>query len=65
MQSFSIRGKRVTIHNDNRIYVDGRDTKIKVWSSSSTTYSNANSGQKIGEISGMNLESALYLKGWL
>lgn len=65
MQSFSIRGKRVTIHNDNRIYVDGRDTKIKVWSSSSTKYSNANSGQQIGEINGMDLESALYLKGWL
>jgi len=65
MQSFSIRGKRATIHNDNRIYVNGRDTKIKIWSSSSTKYSNANSRQKMGEISGMDLESALYLKGWL
>ena len=65
MQSYTIRGKKITIHNDNRIYVDGRDTKIKIWSSSSTKYSNTNSGQKTGEISGMDLESALYLKGWL
>jgi ribosome-associated translation inhibitor RaiA len=65
MQTFNIRGKQVNIHNDNRIYVNGKDTQIKVWSSSSTKYSNAKSGQQMKEISGMDLESALYLKGWL
>jgi hypothetical protein len=38
---------------------------MKVWSNSSTRYSNVNSGAEIKEISGMDLESALYLKGWL
>ena len=65
MKTFSIRGKRVNIHNDNRVYVDGKDTKIKIWSNSSTRYSNVNSGAEFKEISGMDLESALYLKGWL
>jgi len=65
MKTFNIRGNRVNIHNDNRIYVNGKDTKIKIWSSSSTRYSNITSGAEIKEISGMDLESALYLKGWL
>lgn len=65
MKTFNIRGNRVNIHNDNRIYVNGRDTKMKVWNNSSTRYNNVNSGAEIKEISGMDLESALFLKGWL
>lgn len=65
MQSFTIRGKRINIHSDNRIYVNGRDTKMRMWNNSSTKYINVNSGAQIKEISGMDLESALFLKGWL
>ncbi|MEN4052720.1 hypothetical protein [Sulfurimonas sp. NWX79] len=65
MKSFNIRGNRVNIHNDHRIYVNGKDTKMKVWSNSLTRHSDVNSGAEIKEISGMDLESALYLKGWL
>ncbi len=65
MKTFNIRGKRVNIHNDNRIYVNGRDTKMRMWQNSSSKYINVNSGAEIKEISGMDLESALYLKGWL
>ena len=65
MKTFNIRGKRVNIHNDNRIYVNGRDTKMRMWQNSSSKYINVNSGVEIKEISGMDLESALYLKGWL
>ena len=60
MQSFSIRGKRVNIHNDSRIYVDGKDTKMRLWNNSTTRYVNVNSGSEIKEISGMNLEEALF-----
>lgn len=65
MKTFNIRGNRVNIHNDNRIYVNGRDTKMRMWQNSSSKYINVNSGAEIKEISGMDLESALYLKGWL
>lgn len=65
MKTFNIQGKRVNIHNDNRIYVNGRDTKMRMWQNSSSKYINVNSGAEIKEISGMDLESALYLKGWL
>jgi ribosome-associated translation inhibitor RaiA len=44
MQSFNIRGKRVNIHNNNRIFVDGRDAKMRMWNNNSTKYINVNSG---------------------
>lgn len=65
MKCFNIRGKRVNIHNDNRIFIDGRDTKMRLWNNSSTKYINVNSRTQIKEINGMDLESALYVKGWL
>lgn len=65
MQSYSIRGKSVKIHNDGHIYVNGSSTGIKQWSSSSTRYSNANSGSEVSEISGLNIEAALMRLGWI
>ena len=64
MKQFNIRGKSVTVHNDGEIFVNGNATNIKMWSSSSTTYSNL-SGQKQNDISGLDLESALLLRGLL
>lgn len=65
MQSYSIRGKSVKVHNDGSIFVNGNSTGIKQWSSSSTRYSNASSGSEIKEMSGLDIEAALMRKGWL
>ncbi len=64
-QVYNIRGKTVKIFMDGQIFVGGRFTNIKQWESSSKQYSNVNSGAEIKEIRGMDLESALRLKGWV
>ncbi len=63
-QEYTIKGRRVSIHSNGQIFVDGRDTKIKQWSSSATRYSNL-SGQEQKDISGKKLEDALMLRGFL
>jgi hypothetical protein len=65
MKNFSIRGKTVTVHNDGYIFVNGNATNIKQWQSSSKRYSDTRSGSEIKEISGLDLESALLLKGFV
>ncbi len=62
MKAFSIRGKSVSIHSDGHIFVSGKDTGMKMWSSNSRRYSTLH-GSEIKEISGLDLESALVLKG--
>jgi hypothetical protein len=63
-RELTIKGRRVSIHNNGQIFVDGKDTKIKQWSSSSTRYSNM-SGQELRDLSGKNLEDVLVLKGFV
>jgi len=64
-QVYSIRGKTVKIFPDGQIFVGGKFTNIKQWSYDSTRYSNVNSGSELNELRGMDLESALRLKGWI
>ena len=60
----TIKGKKVSIHADGHVFVDGRDTKLKIWKSDETRYSNL-SGQEQKEIQGQSLEHALIVKGFL
>ena len=62
--STSIGGKNINIHSDGSIYVNGKATGFKQWESNSKRYSNLY-GQEIHELSGLDLESALRLKGIL
>ena len=59
-----LRGKKVSVHGDGEIFVDGKRTNLKQWKSSSTRYSNL-SGQEQSDVSGKSLEQALYIKGFL
>jgi len=59
-----LRGKKVSVHSDGEIFVDGKKTNLKQWKSSSTQYSNL-SGQEQGDVSGKTLEQTLYLRGFL
>jgi len=60
----TLRGKKVSVHNDGKIFVDGKRTNLKQWKSSSTQYSNL-SGQAQNDVSGKMLEQALYIRGFL
>lgn len=64
MAEYNLRGKRVSVHSNGQIFVDGNCTKLKQWTSSSTRYSNL-SGQEQKDVKGKNLEEALYLRGFL
>ena len=59
-----LRGKKVSVHGDGEIFVDGKRTNLKQWKSSPTRYSNL-SGQEQSDVSGMTLEQALYIRGYL
>ncbi|NVK30116.1 MAG: hypothetical protein HWE20_03870 [Gammaproteobacteria bacterium] len=58
MQTYTIRGKKVTIHNDGEIFINGSKTGLKQWQSDRTRYSNL-SGQEQREIKGLDIEKAL------
>lgn len=60
----TLKGKKVSVHADGHVFVEGRDTKLKVWKSDETRYSNL-SGQEQRELKGKSLESALASKGFL
>ncbi len=64
MASYNLRGKTVSVHSDGHIFVNGKCTGLKQWSSSSTKYSNL-SGQEQKDVKGKTLEEALYLRGFL
>lgn len=59
-----LRGKKVSVHADGEIFVDGKKTNLKQWKSSSTQYSNL-SGQVQNDVSGKTLEQVLYIRGFL
>jgi len=63
-QELKIKGKRVSIHGDGSIFVDGKDTNLKRWSSCATRYSNRY-GQEQTDLKGMKLEDALYVRGFV
>lgn len=55
------KGKRISVHADGHIFVDGKDTKLRQWDCGNR-YSNLH-GQEDKEIKGKGLIEALYLKG--
>lgn len=63
-QTFTIEGKKVSIHPDGHIFVDGKCTGIKQWKSSSTTYSNL-SGQEQKDLKGKTVYEALAIRGFV
>ena len=64
MSVYTIRGKKVSIHLDGEIFVDGKKTNLKQWKSDPKRYSNLY-GREQTDVSGRTLEEALYLKGFL
>lgn len=64
MPDYNLKGKRVSVKPDGKIFVNGTDTKIKQWTSDSKRYSNSY-GSEMKELAGKPLEEALKLKGFL
>jgi len=63
MADINHKGKRISVHADGRIFVDGKDTRLKQWDCGNR-YSNL-SGQEDKAIKGKGLLEALYLKGFI
>ena len=63
MATFKIKGKKISVHSDGLIFVDGMSTRIRQWDCGNR-YSNP-SGQEIKDLKGMSLQDALYFKGLL
>lgn len=55
------KGKRISVHHDGHIFVDGKSTGLKQWQCGNR-YSNL-SGQEDKSIKGKGLIEAMYLKG--
>ena len=64
MQQYNIKGKRVTIHNDGYLYINGNSVGIKQWKSDKKRYSNL-SGTEQKELRNLDIQTALELKGFL
>ncbi len=64
MSTQILKGKKVSVHYNGEIFVDGKKTNLKQWSSSSTRYSNL-SGREQKDINGKTLEEALCIRGFL
>lgn len=62
MASYRLNGKKVTVHPDGEIFVNGNATGLKQWKSDSKRYSNM-SGQEQKDVKGQPLEDALKLRG--
>ena len=63
MAEYKVKGKRITIHSNGQIFVDGKSTGLKQWKNG-TQYSNL-SGQVQEKLNGMSLEDMLIFKGFL
>lgn len=63
-REFKLKHKKVTIHSDGQIFVEGKSTGLKMWKSSSTRYSN-HQGTEQKDVKGKELEAALILRGFL
>ena len=57
------KGKRISVHSDGHIFVDGHDTHLRQWDCGNR-YSNLN-GQEDKSIKGKGLLEAMYLKGFV
>lgn len=61
----SQNGKIITIYSDGEIFVNGKATGLRQWSSSSTRYSSIKSGSEQKDIKGLGVEEALWKRGLL
>jgi|GEM_PF-2919867 len=61
---FHVKGKRVSVDEDGRIYVNGSDTGIRQWKSEANRYSDRY-GAEMKDLRKMSLEDVLYFKGYL
>ncbi len=57
-------GKKIIIHSDGEVFVNGNRTGLKQWQSSSSRYSNL-SGTEQKDIKGFGIEDALWKRGLL
>ena len=64
MQQYKIKGKKVTIHNDGYIYVNGSSIGLKQWESDKKRYSNL-SGTEQKDFRNLDLQTILEFKGLL
>ncbi len=55
------KGKKVSVHNDGHIFVDGKCTGLKQWNCGNR-YSNLN-GQEDKSLKNKGVLEALYIKG--
>lgn len=60
----TIKGKKVSIHGDGKIFVNGKSTNLKQWESSPTEYSNF-AGRHQKELSGKAVDEVLVIRGFL
>jgi hypothetical protein len=63
MFSVLFKGKRVNVHSDGHIFVNGTCTALKEWSCGKR-YSNL-AGQEQKDLKGLSLDEALYKRGFL
>lgn len=64
MKAYNTRigGSSISVNSDGYVYVNGSSAGFKQWQSNSKRYSNLH-GQELAQLSGMDLESVLRLKG--
>ena len=64
MQQYKIKGKKVTIHNDGYIYLNGNSIGLKQWKSDKRRYSNLG-GTEQKELKNLDIQTVLEFKGLL
>ncbi len=59
-----IRNKRVTIHNNGDVYVDGTYTNLRQWESNQKRWSNG-SGQEQSDLKDKSLDEVPKIRGYI
>lgn len=60
-----MRGKSVNIYNNGDLWVAGKNTGLRQWSSDSKRWSKQSSGSEISELRGKSLEQVLQIRGYI
>ena len=58
----TLRGKKVSVHNNGQVFVKGSDTGLYQWQSDPKRWKNS-SGQELSDLKGKSLEDVLKIKG--
>jgi len=64
MVSFNVQGKKISVHGDGQVFVNGKDTGLKQWSSDPKRWSNL-FGSEQKDLRGLSLEEVLRFKGYI